>query len=254
MGVHTCAECGNEFAGRKKKYCSKECADDVRRRTNRERWRKSNPGWDEEVNKECEQCGDDYSVPKRTAHQARFCSDGCRGLWYSREVRGNKPLEDYERAREKAKQERRHRLSKERYARCLERLATKSCTVCGEKFETDVLTQVICSNECRKRWKNSKKDTRLNKHNIVDKDITLDRLYRRDRGVCYMCGEECDFNDKEITNEGHFVVGPYYPSVDHVKPLAKGGKHSWNNVKLSHHLCNSFKSDNDITMDLKALV
>lgn len=39
------------------------------------------------------------------------------------------------------------------------------------------------------------------------------------------------------------VVGKTYPSIDHVFPLSKGGLHSWDNVKLAHHYCNTIKSD-----------
>ena len=34
-----------------------------------------------------------------------------------------------------------------------------------------------------------------------------------------------------------------YPTIDHVMPLAKGGMHSWDNVRLAHHGCNSAKGD-----------
>lgn len=47
----------------------------------------------------------------------------------------------------------------------------------------------------------------------------------------------------ERTGEGSGVVG--IPSVDHVKPLAKGGKHSWRNVVLAHRICNTLKSDRE---------
>ena len=51
MIIHTCSECNKEFTGRKKKYCSTECSEEVRRRKNKERWRKANPGWNNGTNK-----------------------------------------------------------------------------------------------------------------------------------------------------------------------------------------------------------
>ena len=40
-----------------------------------------------------------------------------------------------------------------------------------------------------------------------------------------------------------FICGNNYPTIDHVIPLAKGGMHSWDNVRLAHHNCNSIKGD-----------
>ena len=80
---------------------------------------------------------------------------------------------------------------------------------------------------------------------VVDRDISLDKLYSRDKGICYICGEKCDFKDYEERN-GHFIAGSNYPSIDHIIPIARGGKHAWDNVKLAHHKCNTNKRDNDI--------
>lgn len=75
-----------------------------------------------------------------------------------------------------------------------------------------------------------------------DRDITLAKLYRRDNGVCYLCGGLCNWSD-HITRDGAFIAGNTYPSVDHVKPLALGGCDTWDNVKLAHFRCNSIKKD-----------
>src|SRR5699024_8457238 len=82
-----CVECNKEFGGRKKKYCSKECSDEVRRRRNRERMRKVNPP-KPDVTIICEWCGEEHIVPARTAHQAKYCSKECQQTHYSRTVRG----------------------------------------------------------------------------------------------------------------------------------------------------------------------
>lgn len=77
---------------------------------------------------------------------------------------------------------------------------------------------------------------------MVDHDITIQKLFQRDNGICYLCGKMCDWDDKEIRNET-IVCGNQYPSIDHVIPLANGGLHSWDNVKLAHRICNSLKAD-----------
>ena len=76
----------------------------------------------------------------------------------------------------------------------------------------------------------------------VDNDITVEGLYRRDNGTWYLCGGRCNYEDYTVI-DGTFIAGDWYPSIDHVIPLAKGGEHSWNNVMLAHRLCNSRKSD-----------
>lgn len=75
-----------------------------------------------------------------------------------------------------------------------------------------------------------------------DKDITLGKLYERDKGICKICGGLCDYNDYEIRGNT-IIVGNSYPSIDHITPLSKGGSHTWDNVQLAHKQCNSIKSD-----------
>lgn len=247
-----CKHCRKTFTpnknGAKYKYCSDDCFVDYRRKLNRERWRKNNtPKPDVTIN--CEWCGKEHTVPARTAHQARFCSDDCRYTWRSREVYGHRPLEELEREWEE--------IRRKRELERLERLIEKECEWCGDVFETTNVRRLTCSSECSRKRTNrikwERKEGRLNERNTIDTDITLIKLYERDKGICHICNEPCDYNDKQITDEGHFIAGETYPSIDHVIPIAKGGKHSWNNVKLAHHKCNGIKSDR-IIRENKTLV
>src|SRR5690348_6923173 len=45
----------------------------------------------------------------------------------------------------------------------------------------------------------------------------------RDRGICHICSEE---------------VNPLDYHLDHVVPLAKGGSHTYDNLKIAHPVCN----------------
>lgn len=120
--------------------------------------------------------------------------------------------------------------------------AFKVCPVCNSLFTG---YKKYCSDICSKRQQNKNHDVgrRIKiKKAMVDKGITLEKLFRRDRGQCYICGGICDWNDFSIKDNA-FIAGQTYPSIDHVKPLAKGGEHSWDNVKLAHFVCNSLKSD-----------
>lgn len=247
-----CNYCGKTFTpnknGAKYKYCSEECFKEERRKRNRERWRKNNTP-KPDVTIICEWCGELHTVPARTAHQARFCSDKCRDTWKSRVVYGHRPLEELEREWEE--------IRRKRELERLKRMIEKECAWCGGIFKTTNAMRLTCSTECSRKRANKikweRRESRLSKKDIIDTDITLEKLYIRDKGICHICNEPCDYNDKRITDEGHFIAGKTYPSIDHVKPLSKGGKHSWSNVKLAHHRCNAIKSDR-IIKENKALV
>jgi len=118
------------------------------------------------------------------------------------------------------------------------------CAVCGKPFLTTNGVVKTCSHKCskerEKRIVNSAgSDDRLNRGNVVDKEITLAKLYERDGGRCQICGTACDYNDYEIRDGKVFVAGDKYPSIDHIIPLSKGGKHAWDNIRLVHRLCNT---------------
>ena len=77
----------------------------------------------------------------------------------------------------------------------------------------------------------------------VDWSITLARLIERDNRICMICGREIDEGDYSYKGDA-FIAGNDYPSIDHIKPLSKGGTHQWSNVQLAHRMCNSLKRDN----------
>ena len=116
------------------------------------------------------------------------------------------------------------------------------CAVCGKP----TTRKRCCSDECSRTYANRIHDQNRRariRDALVDKDIQPAELYRRDNGICYLCGGKCDFSDCMTTEDGYFIVGDLYPTVDHVIPLAAGGKHSWENVRLAHKRCNTLKSD-----------
>lgn len=84
---------------------------------------------------------------------------------------------------------------------------------------------------------------RAKRHGVAfEYGITLKSVIKRYGLRCAICGGVCDLNDKTWGG-----CGPMYPSVDHVKPMSKGGGHTWDNVQLAHMICNSQKSDKEAT-------
>jgi 5-methylcytosine-specific restriction endonuclease McrA len=55
----------------------------------------------------------------------------------------------------------------------------------------------------------------------------------RDEWKCHLCGEEIS----RVEVHPH----PLSATVDHVVPLAVGGKHSYENVRAAHFHCNNKK-------------
>jgi ribosomal protein S27E len=119
-----------------------------------------------------------------------------------------------------------------------EKQIIKQCVECGKTFNTYKKNTVCCSPECSKKRANNRKDRRLKDCDIVDYSITLTKLVKRDKGICYICGKKV--NMKADSNSD------WYGSIDHVKAIANGGNHTWDNVKLAHRYCNIMKSDNKL--------
>ncbi|TFD58024.1 HNH endonuclease [Cryobacterium sp. Hh7] len=61
------------------------------------------------------------------------------------------------------------------------------------------------------------------------------RLYALDKWTCWLCGEGVDM--EADTNSD------YAPSLDHVTPLSRGGRHNKANLRTAHRICNSLRQD-----------
>ena len=265
-----CRTCKAEFIpnykGTKTFDCSEECYKEQRKKQNRERFRKEkglSNKYDYEGVKKCKMCNEDISNMKINA---MYCSASCKQRAVDRR-KGHKSKEEYLKMVGKQRKQRLARLeikAKERKKkRCIANIAkllnkevlrrekvielTRPCVECGTPFYNIQPHALTCSPLCSKRRANRLQrlynSNRLNESNIVDKDITVQKLFNKYEGICYLCGEKCDFSDKVITEEGYTIVGKTYPSIEHVIPISKGGLHSWDNVNLAHHYCNSIKSD-----------
>lgn len=78
---------------------------------------------------------------------------------------------------------------------------------------------------------------------VVDAMIDIETLYKRDNGLCGLCGNKVN----------HKLRWPNLmcATIDHIVPLTKGGEHSWTNVVLAHHKCNSLKNNKTVTQQLR---
>lgn len=118
------------------------------------------------------------------------------------------------------------------------------CSICGEPTSNPK----YCSDDCRRKANNRAHDLykrHKRYHKGADYSISVRSLYKRDNGVCHICGMKCNFDDYVIRGNA-FIAGNWYPSVDHIVPLSKGGRHILENVKLAHRICNSICGDREI--------
>ena len=124
-----------------------------------------------------------------------------------------------------------------------EKSIEKTCPCCGKSFYSEYPNKIWCSEKCRKRGKKKGRTStirrRCKKYGVTYvPGITRDKVIERDNNICQICGKPCDSQDLSWGNSG-----PLFPTIDHIRPLAKGGSHTWDNVQLAHGICNSYKRD-----------
>lgn len=114
--------------------------------------------------------------------------------------------------------------------RSFEQQKMKECPICHTIF---LGNRKYCSDKCahQNRWHMKDGYRKL---------FPLDEVYQRDNGICYLCGQPCDWNDF-VLKDGVIIYGNKYPSRDHVIPKSAGGRNDWENIKLAHRGCNAKK-------------
>lgn len=246
-----CAYCGKEFKAThtQQRFCCKKCQVSwarknskykcesnidieawIKRHTDRLEYVSGFTNLENRVVVRCKTCGHEFSVSCGTIknHRVPMRCPNC----YKQELETKR----HKKALAKIKLEHINEP-------CRHELHLHKCKECGKPFLTENTKQhPYCSAKCKRKYYNRARDRRIPKEQIIDKDITLEKLSNRDNGICHICGLPVDWGDKQIIN-GVIVCGNNYPSIDHIYPISKGGLHCWNNVALAHRHCNTIKSD-----------
>lgn len=249
--IAQCDWCGKEYKTKQSNYdryehhyCSRKCYWEMYESEYRKSFSENNKQFKiieynskRDVTIECVKCGWQFKGDSTNAKNRRQC-DNCR----QKQIQEN---------REKREAERQKRLTISAMKKDLnaKRKELDKQIKALERNHNNILTRD--EREERKRQnrracekRNSlKRHGRLKTNGRIDKDITLERLYDKEKGQCHICGLLCNYDDYKITEEGYFIVGKFYPSIDHVTPLSKGGTHTWDNIKLAHISCNSWKGN-----------
>lgn len=205
---HICEACGKSWQNRelKTRFCSGACANKVRRWTH-----------------VCTWCRKAWESGRA---DAKFCGDTCR-LAAARAARSRVVL---------------HLNPTPRYMRppvqkplkpLRKRWYGGQCAHCGTWFIHDQPQTLSCSPACSKRLMKARR--RALKVDAFVERVYRKRIFERDRWKCRLCG-------KPVLRSA-VVPHPRAPVIDHITPLAAGGKHEPANVQCAHFLCNSLKGD-----------
>ena len=187
----------------------------------------------------CRQCGNiiiKNSQILRPSRNKKLCCPEC--------IKLKKENKEKTKEREQRVKEREQRV-KEREQKAKEKEEQKekrlwsACKECGKKFKGNRAGLKYCSDKCRRKQNNRRREInrrhKLRDNGEIHWDITLDKLVKRDKRICHICGEKVDM--EADTN------ADTYGSIDHVIPVNKGGTHTWDNVRLAHRKCNIIKSN-----------
>lgn len=122
----------------------------------------------------------------------------------------------------------------------IRRGSTRECIECNQVMDRRECGKSRLCSRCKSDRVDSMKCKLKSQRRQKIKTATIERVVRRkvfeaDRYHCWIClgicRREYDSND------------PASPTIDHVVPLAKGGKHSYANCRTAHAICNSLKGD-----------
>jgi hypothetical protein len=187
----------------------------------------------------CENCGGRAEVTKRSA---RYCSHGCA---LDAGFGDDRPRDSYaggssDQVLARLRGETRRRKAERWLARAAAGtrgsgvLCAGRCVRCGDSFVRRCTTPTgHCSRRCWARDKNAARRALLRA--LDDGTVSRWRIFERDGWTCHICGDPVDRNAE--------VPDLAAPTLDHVVPLARGGRHTETNIKTAHFYCNSVKRD-----------
>ena len=168
----------------------------------------------------CLHCGLQF-VTKKTK---KFCSDRCGRNNYKK-----------------------RNLAKKRYE-------PKQCRKCKKEFVSDIAhlsglaikhLGYYCSDDCKQSSLRAQqsKQTHQRRSKLKGGDsIDLYELADKSQWICALCNKVIDKNNKHYRHNTNLQG----PSIDHIVPISKGGKHTWDNVQLAHLICNSLRGNKDL--------
>ena len=227
VSCHKCAECGREFTGRKKKYCSLQCRN--------RHYSQQNPG-----KRNCAQCGVD--IPMHAHGRKKYCSAECRTEgaiarsaarqiahdceWCGSEFTGT-PSRKY--CSTECRDARNRKASRDS-GRKASVVGSANCQHCGVKFEVRANTGgLYCSRAC-----NLKAATQNPKNRLKRREKTLKRNAGEFCSVtqrnCFHCGDtfieesvrgRSGFCSVECNSDNRKANQTFYYRFEHGLPITE---------------------------------
>jgi len=154
----------------------------------------------------CKNCGTQYRAKTR---RSMFCSDYCR-----READKERKRIQYGANREE-----------------------KVCPECGQTFTTKSVASNYCSRTCSLKFAKKRKINRAKIMADLGAELSLKEVFQREKGICYLCGEKCDFQDV-LVKDGLLAAGVTFPDIDFVSE-----EHNKATAKLAHYYCKKEKQN-----------
>ncbi len=126
----------------------------------------------------------------------------------------------------------------------------QQCIECGKMFDRPRVargrSRKWCSLACSLRMRARRRRHTVRAGRERGEEIGYHDIYVRHKGLCYWCGKPVDSTVPHNT--------PMAGTVDHVKAVANGGMHTYDNLVLSHQICNSLKSDSMPCIDAQGIL
>ena len=217
----------------------------------------------------CRGCGNGLQALKRQGNPRKWCSEACRVRFYRENTPGHKARRA-EKERARAARVEAAKPPKPRCAHCGDELALrradwKFCSKpkCKRASNVDLVASSprckepkcfrpgvahgLCGTHYSRAYRKANPEAwaliavRANrKRRAVEaaafvEHVELPVLLERAGWVCGICGED-------IPKSATFP-DVLSPSLDHVIPLSRGGKHEYANAQAAHYGCNSAKQD-----------
>lgn len=257
VSQHTCARCGVQFSGRSKKYCSIACCVKAKNAANAERRANAagrvyaprvfagpNGAPVTRTAHNCKVCGKVF-YPKR-ADRTQCCGRGCGLLWG-----GTRTAAKINGGRVFVQRKMKGRAEKEAAKQAEAKPFLSTCWECGTIFDRrdDGTTCHCCSGSCqiirdKARKALGRKSPRARAAKAMRKAMdrgasSADRI--NPIKVCERDGWRCRLCGRKTPKRLRGTHDDRAPEVDHILPVALGGKHVWANVQCACRACNIAK-------------
>jgi len=228
---------------RRRIWCSERCSRAVRNAR-----RKTKPNW-WKVRK-CWLCGKKGGGGSGVAGKRSFCSEECREVTKDCERSELVPHSGLTGLAWRDINEKYRGPAEERYAfystlaTRLRWLLPRTCPDCKKQhiyFGSAARRRCATCHQDRER---SQKARHASKRRGAFAGSTVSRelIYDRDHGTCWICTKPTEPWSSWRSRERRLGQDQrWFPTLDHIRPLAKGGEHTAQNIRLAHFICNSMR-------------